>query len=78
LIQAALLLVLIAAMVIAGSALGSPRVIRSLLRIGRGGGAGPLFRQEFSVSIGGDFGFQGHLEAAKQEGGWDQRTGDSF
>lgn len=37
LVQVALLLILIAAMVIAGSALGSHHVIRSLLNIGRTG-----------------------------------------
>jgi len=46
LIQAALLLILAGAMVIAGAALGNPRVIRSLLDIGSAREAAPAPRSQ--------------------------------
>ena len=51
LIQVALLLMLIAAMLIAAAALGSPHVIRSLLEIGRESGTAPLPRDKPGVEL---------------------------
>jgi sugar phosphate isomerase/epimerase len=51
LIQAVLILMLVAAMVIAGAALGSPHVIRSLLNLGPGGLAAGLPPQQLGLEL---------------------------